>query len=257
MDSVARVLMERKDSVRPWYVYGNWKLHGSVKETESYFQHWGISSRKTLHVGLAVPLPFLWLAAEKAASHGVWIGAQDCSARLRGSFTGEVSAAIERDAGASFVILGHYERRRFYVEDPFLIREKVLRAVDAQLQVVLCCGETLEERRKGQAREVLRWQLRETLKDISIPELLIAYEPGWAIGTGEAAEVGVVSEMLQIIQEEMDLLLPHCRTPLLYGGSVTAQNVTDYVTMKECSGVLVGTASISPANFQEILRIIP
>jgi len=232
---------------------GNWKLSHTIPEVRQFFSRWRQETVPAeVQVGFAVPYTAIDAARAQSAGLPVTIGAQNCSMYDRGSYTGEVSAEMVADAGADFVILGHNERRTLFHESLDDIRQKVSRAVEAGLQIVLCCGENAEERAAGRGIEIIVEQIRSAVEGLEVPRLWIAYEPAWAIGAGDAADSDTIMETLFAVKEGVSSFL---KEPLfLYGGSVTPDNVAAVTEHSIVSGVLVGRISTDPTKFASLVR---
>lgn len=205
--------------------------------------------------------PFTAIAAAASSAYGstIEIGAQNMHDAENGPFTGEISAAMLLEAGARFVILGHSERRQLFQESNVFISRKIKSALSAGLQPILCIGETCEERDLGKTEEILSRQLSECLGDINPSEFILAYEPVWAIGTGQMA----IPEMAQEVHS-------YCRTwlakkwgepfaqkiPLLYGGSVKPETFSSLMEMPDIDGALVGGAALDVASFANMINLL-
>lgn len=190
----------------------------------------------------------------------VRIGGQNMSERGHGSaFTGEVSALMLKDVGADFVLLGHSERRQFFGESDEIVAEKMERAIVDGIDPVLCIGETLEEFESGKTKAVLKMQLAtalESLVEHQLQNLLISYEPVWAIGTGKSAEPKRVSEIHHFLKEELGELFSEeaaSKVPILYGGSVNEKNITQFLTQPHISGALIGGAALDIKQFNRMI----
>ncbi len=238
-------------------IAGNWKLHGSlamVHQMTADIQAQLPAGRA--EVVLCPPFPYL-SAAVAACSHArLAIAAQDCSEESRGAYTGDVSAAMIADCGAKLVIAGHSERRHGRGETPDCVARKVVQGLQAGLQVILCVGETLAEREKGLTWPVIAEQLSAVAKRVEDwSSLIIAYEPVWAIGTGRTAtpeQAGDVHAQLRVwLQVHAGPVAQ--QIPLLYGGSVKADNAAALLAMPDIDGALVGGASL---NAEEFLAIV-
>ena len=209
---------------------------------------------------IAVPYTAIAVAAESAKQTKLVIGAQNLHDAREGAFTGEISALMLLDAGASFVLLGHSERRHLFGETDAFIHRKVLRALQDDLQPVLCVGETLPEREAGKTKEILERQIQTALSGVSEKEaekIIVAYEPVWAIGTGNTATPKMAQEAHLFCRRSLEDLFGHRMASLiriLYGGSVKAENMKDIVSQKEIDGVLVGGASLEPKSFAAIIQ---
>lgn len=252
-----------QNSLRPIIVAGNWKMYKTVEEALGYVETLAPLLKKSqAGVYLSVPFTAIFPAAEKVKELKVpiAIGAQNMNDVSEGAFTGEIAARMLTEAGATFVILGHSERRRLFNETDVFINRKVKQALASSIQPILCIGETLEEREGGQTEEVLRNQLLQSLEGISneeLSKLILAYEPVWAIGTGKVAT-----------PEEAELAHQFCRSVvrqqwgdeaasklvILYGGSASPENATELLSQEDVDGLLVGGASLQPASFYQIIE---
>jgi len=188
------------------------------------------------------------------------LAAQNLHWEEAGAFTGEVSGAQIQDAGCSLVLVGHSERRRLFGETDEIVRRKVARALKQGLEVILCIGETLEQRLGDQTPVVVKGQMREGLADAGKEfsnRILIAYEPVWAIGTGRVATAEQISEVHALIRLEYEKLFDSVSADavrILYGGSVTSENIADLAAIADLDGVLVGGASLNADRFGTIIR---
>jgi len=205
------------------------------------------------------PFPYLQSIGKALGHSGIRLGAQNCSSEANGAFTGDVSAEMLVDLGVSQVIIGHSERRHMHHESDASTSHKVQMALESGLNVMLCVGETWEERLAGQAQTVVRRQLQAALEGVKaeqLPSLTIAYEPVWAIGTGKCATPQDAATAHSIIQVDLEHLyaLPHsAAVRILYGGSVNAANAPGLFAHLEIEGALVGGASLKSADFVSIL----
>ncbi|MGE0076021.1 MAG: triose-phosphate isomerase [Sphaerochaetaceae bacterium] len=217
---------------------------------------------KDASVRVVVAPPFVTIASVVSAVKGsvIEIGAQNMSDQLSGAYTGEVSAPMLKESGVSIVILGHSERRALYGETDAFINRKVKLALEQDLDVILCVGETLEEREAGKLEEVLKRQVVEGLRDISaqsMARIIVAYEPVWAIGTGKTATPDDANSAHAFIRSEIEKLYGKSVAESLiiqYGGSVKPSNVKDLMDMEHIDGALVGGASLSVEQFAPIVR---
>jgi len=217
---------------------------------------------KDASVRVVVAPPFVTIASVVAAVKGsaIEVGAQNMSDQLSGAYTGEVSAPMLKETGVSIVILGHSERRALYGETDAFINRKVKLALEQDLDVILCVGETLGEREAGKLEEVLKRQVVEGLRDISaqsMSRIIVAYEPVWAIGTGKTATPDDANSAHAFIRSEIEKLYGKSVAESLiiqYGGSVKPSNVKDLMAMEHIDGALVGGASLSVEQFAPIVR---
>lgn len=226
----------------------NWKMNGSKEKVETCMTFWEeeLSKNKSVLIHNTIifcpPFPFLPMASE--LSNYLSIGGQNCHHEKEGAFTGEVSAFHLKEVGCSFVIIGHSERSHLETND--LIYQKALRALEVGLIPIICIGE-----KKGEDIRILKEQLNNKINRIEniSKRCVIAYEPLWAIGTGEAASVGHISKVHNLIKN----LSPN--TPVLYGGSITLNNAYDILSLKNVDGLLVGGASLDKEAFLNIVKV--
>ena len=213
------------------------------------------SSAKYSKNKIVIAPPFPFLAAVKKVLRRVKLGAQNVSENYHGPYTGEVTAEELKDLGVSYVIVGHSERRSLGETD-LIINKKIKAAIKKNLKVILCVGEPWSVRKKGirAAEKFVREQLQKDLKGIEnwklkIENLIVAYEPVWAIGTGRADKTQDAVEMARFIKNIL-----YTKYKILYGGSVTAKNATKFLSQKEIDGALVGGASLKPKEFKKIIQ---
>ena len=250
------------DAIRP-LIAGNWKMNG-LKASSAEFEAMlagapGVAAKADLLVCL--PATLIAAFAEKArGSRTIAIGAQDCHPKASGAHTGDLSAEMLADAGASAIIVGHSERRADHGESDVLVRQKTEAVWRAGLTAIVCIGETQRQRDAGQALDICRGQL-----DLSLPDqaradnLVVAYEPVWAIGTGLTPTVGDVQQIHKFIR---DFLIARfngegARTRILYGGSVKPSNAAELMAVANVNGALVGGASLKAADFLAIAAGCP
>lgn len=242
--------------VRP-FIAGNWKMHGmaaALGEAERVREGVGDAA---VRVALCLPATLIARAAWALRAGGVEIGGQDCRPEEQGAFTGDVSAEMLADAGATLVILGHSERRAGYGESDALVAAKVEGALRAGLEPIVCVGETLDERREGRASEIVRRQLEGSLpRALSGHPFSVAYEPVWAIGSGLTPSLDEIESVHRTIREALMSRFPEGgdRAPILYGGSVKPANAVEILHAREVGGALVGGASLKADDFLAIIR---
>ena len=226
-----------------------------IKEINS-----SVGSQTTVQVCVCPPFTSLAKASELVDQTEVILGAQNMSAHPSGAFTGEISAEMLRDLYVGFVILGHSERRQFYGETNESVNKKVLAAVDNNLKPIYCIGETLEEREAGQTLDIVRSQVREGLENFpasAIDNLVLAYEPVWAIGTGKTA----TDEMAQEVHADIRKVLVEmfgdsaaASVRILYGGSMKPENAAGLLSQPDVDGGLIGGASLTSRAFSGIVE---
>jgi triosephosphate isomerase (TIM) len=227
------------------YLIANWKMNVPPEGVDRY-----LYAMKDADVIVAPPYVYLKDVAARFAN----VAAQNCADQKSGAFTGEVSADMLRDCGARFVLIGHSERRTIYGEDDALIARKLAMAIDAGLTPVLCIGENQDQRERGHATTFCSNQLRAAAVSLleRAAEVVVAYEPIWAIGTGRNATGEMVAEIVEAIRDTIERFWPvgrAQRTPILYGGSVTPDNVDDLIAHGDIDGFLVGGASLDSKKF--------
>ncbi|TCS71362.1 triosephosphate isomerase [Sulfuritortus calidifontis] len=241
-------------------VAGNWKMHGSLAENEALLAGVlaGIASAKT-DVAVCVPYPFLAQVQAKLSGSPIAWGAQNLSQHGKGAFTGEVSAAMLRDFGCKYVIVGHSERRSLYGETDEIVAAKFEAAQAAGLIPILCVGETLDEREGGVTEKVVARQLDAVIGRSGVGALadaVVAYEPVWAIGTGKTATPQQAQEVHAFIRGKIAALDPAVAQGLIiqYGGSMKANNAAELLAQPDIDGGLIGGASLVADEFLAICR---
>lgn len=246
---------------RPLVITGNWKMYKTIQEATEFIKKLApLVENSSAQVLLAVPFTAIKAAAEIAKGTKIAIGAQNMNDATEGAFTGEIAGRMLKDAGADFVIIGHSERRKLFHETDEIINKKVKRAHKDGLKTIVCIGETEKERGEGRTEEVLKTQLSRSLAEISAEEMkniIIAYEPVWAIGTNQTATPEIAESahrycrnlLLEIWGEEVAE-----RTVIQYGGSVKPDNAPSLLEQPDIDGLLVGGASLSPEIFVQIVN---
>ncbi|MDR2098940.1 MAG: triose-phosphate isomerase [Rickettsiales bacterium] len=239
-------------------IAGNWKMNGLKQEgwrlVEGLLDKFGgPGARPGFEMIVCPPATLLSEVASMVEGSPVRVGAQNCSDMPSGAYTGEISPAMVRDAGASFVILGHSERRACYGETSGLVAAKAALALKHGLTPIVCIGETLEQKDSGRALDVIAEQFGASLPAAATAEnVIIAYEPVWAIGTGKAATSRDIIDVHAKIREVSASRLGSPDVSILYGGSVKAANAEDLFALKDVDGVLVGGASLNADEFWAI-----
>lgn len=242
-------------------ISGNWKMYKTLNEAQAFVNQL-IPSLKglTTTVFLAVPYTMIQSLAAEAEGSPLVVGAQNMNDASEGAFTGEIAGRMLKDVGAKFVLLGHSERRQIFKETNDFINRKVKRALQVGLRPVLCIGETKEEHAANQTNEVLRKQLVEGLAGIKPDELknlIVAYEPVWAVGTGDCAPADWVQEVHHFCRGLLgELLTPEIADQIViqYGGSVNSSNAKQLLSQGDIDGLLIGGASLSLASFTQIVN---
>lgn len=234
----------------------NWKMHKTRREALSFLA----ALQEPERLSLKIAAPYTLIAELVDACHGreVEIGAQNMHEAASGAYTGEISLGMLRDVGAKFVLIGHSERRHLFKESEEEIQAKVERAVVEGFPLILCVGETEEEKTQGETEEVLKRQLLSALEELSVEQLekvLIAYEPVWAIGTGKNAIPSDVNNTHRSIRDILFQSLG-AAPPILYGGSVSVENISDFLRFEHIAGALVGGASLEVSNVNQMIQKI-
>ena len=241
---------------------GNWKMNKTFDEAVSLTKAITESQIPSdVTVILGVPFPYLNKINGIAQSNNrVFVSAQNSHQELSGAYTGETSVLMLNSIDIPYVILGHSERREYNKETPELLKKKVKVALDNNLEVIFCCGESLDIRKSNNQEEFVRDQIKRSLSGLSADEMkkvTIAYEPIWAIGTGETASPQQAQEMHKSIRDYLKELFDEAvaeNTPILYGGSVKPANAKDIFGKKDVDGGLVGGASMVAESFIEIIN---
>lgn len=233
---------------RTKYIVGNWKMNQNTQDVVEFFE--AIDSSKLRHEAWIAPQA-IHIPICLQNTDDFKIGAQNCATQNSGAFTGEVSPASLKDIGAHFVIIGHSERRSIYNEDDATLNTKTKIALANDLTVIFCIGETLEQREAGKVETVLAEQLSKGLADIDSTNVIIAYEPVWAIGTGVTATPEQAQETHAYIRKYINenLSINASTTSILYGGSVKPDNVEDLLSCPDIDGGLVGGASLKAESY--------
>jgi len=242
---------------RTLYILGNWKMNHLLENVQDFRRNFVGQKCENLYTGIAPQAIHL---AELKGIEGLHLGAQNIADREKGAFTGEMSAAAAKDFGLDFTLVGHSERRTLFNENDDTLNQKVHLALGLGLKVVFCIGETLEEREAGNTPDVVKVQLIEGLEGITkeqFENIIIAYEPVWAIGTGKVASPQEADDVHQFIREVItkDLSLDGEKVSILYGGSVKPSNATELISCPNIDGALVGGASLDPASFSELVNL--
>ncbi|OGZ86367.1 MAG: triose-phosphate isomerase [Candidatus Staskawiczbacteria bacterium RIFOXYC2_FULL_37_17] len=231
-------------------IAGNWKLNPTnQKEAKEIFDEIKAGIKNATAEVVVCP-PFVYLALRSFSEGGFALGAQNLFWEEKGAFTGAISGAMLKDIGAEYVIIGHSERRKYFSETDEIINQKIKKALDAGLKIIFCVGETEEEKTGGKREEVLQRQIQEGLKDVlDIDNINVAYEPVWAIGTGNNCSVEETKESIEFIRKFVKK-----DTRVLYGGSVKSENSGVYIKEAGSNGLLVGGASLDGKEFIKIIQ---
>ena len=247
--------------MRTPFVAGNWKMFKTVAETVKYVKEFRnlVKDIDDVEIVLAPPFTALHAAAEAARNSTVCIAAQDMHWEREGAFTGEVSAGMIAETGAEYVIIGHSERRTLFGETDASVNRKIAAACAGGLTPIVCIGETLDQRERSETFEVLDRQIRDGLDRVTadqLAQLVIAYEPVWAIGTGRNATPAQAAEAHGHIRKRLQQWFgaePSELCRIVYGGSVKPENIRDLASQPDVDGALVGGASLDVKAFFEIV----
>ncbi len=243
-------------------IAGNWKLNKTIKEAAGLITllKRKLSDVESVEIVVCPPFTALSEACELLTESNICLGAQDVYWEEKGAFTGEVSAALIKDAGASFVIIGHSERRQYFHETDEAVNKKTKAAIKAGLTPIVCVGETLSEREANKTFQIVETQLKGGFAGFSADEmekLVIAYEPVWAIGTGKVATPQQAEEVHAFIRKNISKAFDEetaSSLRILYGGSVKPDNIASLMSEPDIDGALVGGASLEADSFADIVK---
>ena len=244
------------------FIAGNWKMNKTVGETLDLVRQLKASmvGVKGVEVAIAPPFTALYAAHRELEGSSILLAGQNLFWEEKGAFTGEVSPLMLKEVGCQYVIIGHSERRQFFGETDETVNRRIKAAFGQSLKVIFCIGETLKEREEGKTFSVVERQLEGGLKDFSDQEtrdIVIAYEPVWAIGTGKTATPEQAEEVHRFIREGLGKICSREiaeKIRIQYGGSVTPENIKGLMAQKNIDGALVGGASLKAETFSKIVR---
>lgn len=233
------------------YIAANWKMNNDFSDIEEYVRYLNENLENKKNVVVCVPHVMIKTFADEA-NGTISVGAENCYFAEKGAYTGETSAKMVKSAGADYVIIGHSERRQIFGETNEVVSKKIAAALANDLKVIFCIGETLEQ--KENFKEVLKKQIVEGFEGISdFSNIIIAYEPVWAIGTGKVATISDIEAVhgfiKAVLAENYNIDLP-----ILYGGSVKPENSAEILALQDVGGVLVGGACLKAESFAEIVK---
>ncbi|WP_353893829.1 triose-phosphate isomerase [Proteinivorax hydrogeniformans] len=240
---------------------GNWKMNKTASESEKFFEE--VAEKLDVdEVEAVVCPPFTSLQAAKSllSNSSIKLGAQNVHFEEKGAYTGEISPDMLKDLGVEYVIVGHSERRAMFGESDEIVNKKVLAVINSKMKPILCVGETLEEKEDNKTEEVCKTQVEEGLKGLTKAQLenvVIAYEPVWAIGTGKSATKEDANETIAFIRNTVKEFASNDvaqQIRIQYGGSVKPENISDYMAMSDIDGALVGGASLKVPSFVDIVK---
>jgi triosephosphate isomerase len=242
-------------------IAGNWKMNGSLAANEALVHgvQQGLAQAldgKHAQVAVCVPAAYLSQVQQLVKGSGVDLGSQDVSAHEQGAYTGEVSAVMLKDFAVRYAIVGHSERRQYHGETDEQVAHKAQRALSAGITPIVCVGETLAEREAGKTEEVVKRQLAAVIHTNGhcISEIVVAYEPVWAIGTGKTASPEQAQAVHAVLRGQLKAATEHSeRVHILYGGSMNAANAAELLAQPDIDGGLIGGAALKAADFLTII----
>ncbi len=244
--------------MRKPFIAANWKMNKTSSETREFISSFVPAVRDVTDVDIVLAPPFtsLAIASETLKNSNVLLAAQDMFYEEKGAYTGEVSPLMIVDIGCKYVIIGHSERRQYFNETDEVVNKKIVSAKKAGLGVIFCIGESLTERDAGKTFDVLQREITDGLNGVDDKDIVVAYEPIWAIGTGKTATSEQAQEVHAYIREKMRFLYGNKADEIriLYGGSVTPENIGSLMVCKDVDGALVGGASLKVENFIKIVN---
>ena len=247
--------------LRKAVIAGNWKMNNTRIETKALIEEL-IPKVKDADCGVVVCVPFtdLETAVNLTKGTNIKVGAQNCHFEAKGAFTGEISASMLTEMGVEYVVIGHSERRQYFGETDATVNKRVKAAVDAGLTVILCVGEMLVDRENGVTDELVAMQTKIALGGVSkekLSQIIIAYEPVWAIGTGKTATADQANEVCAVIRATIEKLYDKADADALtiqYGGSMNAGNAAELLSKPDVDGGLIGGASLKAPDFAAIVE---
>lgn len=242
-------------------IAGNWKMNNTVDEAVNLIRDIKKGKKNSdVEVVVCVPFTALWQVKKEIEGTSIKLGAQNMHWEDRGAFTGEISPLMLKEIGIDYVIIGHSERRQYFNETDETVNKKVKAALKYDIKPIICVGETLEEREKGMEKDVVKRQVEAALEDIdkkNIEDIVIAYEPIWAIGTGKTASNKDANDMISFIRQTVsdkygENISQSMR--IQYGGSVKPNNIKELMTESDIDGALVGGASLKADDFLKLIN---
>lgn len=238
-------------------IAGNWKMNGSTEANAALVaQLLAGAGQAGCSIAVCVPAPYLAQVVGLVQGSAIAVGSQDVSVHASGAYTGEVSAAMLRDLGVRYAIVGHSERRQYHGETDAVVASKTQAALAAGVTPIVCVGETLQEREAGLTEEVVKRQMAAVIHTNGhcISEIVVAYEPVWAIGTGKTATPEQAQQVHAVLRKQLQAATAHAdRIQILYGGSMNAANAAELLAQADIDGGLVGGASLKAPDFLTII----
>ncbi|MGN1057391.1 MAG: triose-phosphate isomerase [Comamonas sp.] len=239
-------------------IVGNWKMNGGLQANAELLQAvlQGLPATVLCGVGVAVPAAYLAQVQTLVQDTAIALASQDVSQHDKGAYTGEVSATMLQDFGVRYALVGHSERRQYHGETDAVVAAKAQAALAKGITPIVCVGETLQEREAGQTEAVVKRQLAAVIHQVGacVSELVVAYEPVWAIGTGKTATPEMAQSVHAVLRAQLLAATEQAaRVPLLYGGSMNAGNAAQLLSQPDIDGGLIGGASLKAADFLQII----
>lgn len=242
-------------------IAGNWKMNNTIAETKNLLNELKpLVKDSKVEVAVCVPYTDLYIASELLKGSNIKLGAENVHWADKGAFTGEISADMLKELNVEYVIIGHSERRQYFGETDETVNKRAKQALLKNLKPIICVGESLEERETNKVEAVIVKQTTEALKDISVEDMknvVIAYEPIWAIGTGKTATSKEANDTIKIVRDTVSKLYGQTIAESLriqYGGSMKPENVKELMSMPEIDGGLIGGASLKAIDFSKIVN---
>jgi triosephosphate isomerase len=240
------------------FLAANWKMNKTVDETVMFLKEFipMVDDAKDADIVIAPPFTALHAASQLLHNSAISLAAQNVFYEDKGAFTGEVAPPMLTDVGCAYVIIGHSERRQYFNETDEIVNKKIKAAKKHGLDVIFCIGESLRERESGETLDVLKREIEEGLKDVPPEGIVVAYEPIWAIGTGKTAAPEQAQEAHRYIRHRLTFIYGDKADEIriLYGGSVTPENIVSLMACPDVDGALVGGASLKPDSFAKIVN---
>ena len=240
-------------------VAGNWKMNKTPKNGKQFISEVMANVDEIINVDIIFCPPFTGLYNLDVSSP-FYLGAQNCYFKDSGAYTGEISLSMLLECNVDYVIIGHSERRQIFNEKNDSINKKVIKVIESGIKPILCVGETIDEMNAGKAYDIIKEQLISGLNNIkSLSNIIIAYEPVWAIGTGLTASIEQINKANIFIRKILSQLFDDKEsenTPILYGGSVSSTNANELISIDSVNGFLIGGASLDVVKFTEVIKIV-
>ncbi len=240
------------------FIAANWKMNKTTSETQEFLSGFITAVEDVTDADIVIAPPFtsLSIAAEKLKGTNIILAAQDVFYEEKGAYTGEISPLMLIDIGCNYVIIGHSERRQYFHETDEIVNKKIKAAKKVGLKIIFCIGESLEEREAGKTFDVLKREIEKGLNGTDTEDIVIAYEPIWAIGTGKTATPEQAQEAHAYIRDRLKILYGNKgdEIRILYGGSVTPENIDSLMACKDVDGALVGGASLKVESFVRLVK---